>query len=104
MAPSHYLNQCWLIISEILWHSAKIDFIVSAQAAFLYDEFEIDNSLVPKRFQENGSMSYNGKVKGYREYSTHYNILCQSMDQLTDGLLDQLINTLMDVAWINQPN
>ena len=21
MAPSHYLNQCWLIISEVLWHS-----------------------------------------------------------------------------------
>ena len=21
MAPSHYLNQCWLIISEILWHA-----------------------------------------------------------------------------------
>ena len=20
-APSHYLNQCWLIISEVLWHS-----------------------------------------------------------------------------------
>ena len=22
-APSHYLNQCWLIISEVLWPSAK---------------------------------------------------------------------------------
>ena len=21
MAPSHYLNQCWLIISEVQWHS-----------------------------------------------------------------------------------
>ena len=21
MAPSHYLNQCWLIISKVLWHS-----------------------------------------------------------------------------------
>ena len=21
MAPSHYLNQCWLIIYEVLWHS-----------------------------------------------------------------------------------
>ena len=20
MAPNHYLNQCWLIISEVLWH------------------------------------------------------------------------------------
>ena len=23
MAPSHYLNQCWPIISEILWHSPE---------------------------------------------------------------------------------
>ena len=22
-APSHYLNQCWLIISYVLWHSSK---------------------------------------------------------------------------------
>ena len=21
--PSHYLNQCWLLISEVLWHSPK---------------------------------------------------------------------------------
>ena len=33
MAPSHYLNQCWLIISEGLWHSP--DFTVSAQATIL---------------------------------------------------------------------
>ena len=23
MAPSHYLNQCWLIISQVLWHSSE---------------------------------------------------------------------------------
>ena len=22
-APSHYLNQCWLITSKVLWHSSK---------------------------------------------------------------------------------
>ena len=27
MAPSHYLNQCWLIISNILWHSFEDIFI-----------------------------------------------------------------------------
>ena len=25
-APSHYLNQCWLTISEVLWHSQEGDF------------------------------------------------------------------------------
>ena len=24
-APSHYLNQCWLVINEVLWHSPKIN-------------------------------------------------------------------------------
>ena len=26
-SPSHYLNQCWLIISKVLWHSSE-DFII----------------------------------------------------------------------------
>ena len=26
-APSHYLNQCWLIISKVLWHSSEGNFI-----------------------------------------------------------------------------
>ena len=38
-APSHYLNQCWLI-SEVLWHSPKNNCTVSAQATILYNEFE----------------------------------------------------------------
>ena len=25
-APSHYLNQCWLIISEVQWHSVENNF------------------------------------------------------------------------------
>ena len=27
-APSHYLNQCWLIISEVIWHSPENNFAV----------------------------------------------------------------------------
>ena len=26
IAPSHYLNQCWLMISEVLWHSPDSNF------------------------------------------------------------------------------
>ena len=29
-APSHYLNQCWLIISEVLWHSPESNFTGNA--------------------------------------------------------------------------
>ena len=25
MVPSHYLNQCWLLISRVLWHSPEVN-------------------------------------------------------------------------------
>ena len=31
MAPSHYLNQCWLIISGVVWHSLETNFTRSNQ-------------------------------------------------------------------------
>ena len=40
MAPSHYLNQCWLLIGEDLWHSPKSNYTVSAQVTILYKAFE----------------------------------------------------------------
>ena len=39
-AQTHYLNQCWLLICEVLWHSCESNFTVSTQTTFLYDEFE----------------------------------------------------------------
>ena len=30
MAPSHYMNQCWLIISEVLWHSLESNFNIQS--------------------------------------------------------------------------
>ena len=38
-APSHHLNQCWLLISEVLWHSLW-KFTESAQNIILYNSFE----------------------------------------------------------------
>ena len=32
-APSHYLNQCWLLSSEVLWHSPESNFTASGQAS-----------------------------------------------------------------------
>ena len=37
--PSHYLNQCWLFISEVVWHSPGRNFTSSAQGAILYNRF-----------------------------------------------------------------
>ena len=39
-APSHYLNQCWLIISEALWHSPKCNFPGNAHGIYPWYEFE----------------------------------------------------------------
>ena len=39
-APSHCLNQCWLPISEVLWHSPVRKFTWSAEVAILYNELE----------------------------------------------------------------
>ena len=39
-APSHYMNQCWFLISEVLWHSPESNLTVSSQDTALYHEFE----------------------------------------------------------------
>ena len=39
-APSHYLNQCWIRISEVLRHLPGSNFTASAQTIILYNEFE----------------------------------------------------------------
>ena len=36
MAPSHHLNQCWLIICEILWHSPEGYFTVTGSAQDIF--------------------------------------------------------------------
>ena len=38
--PSHYLNQCWLFINWILWHSPKTNFIENIQDINSLNEFE----------------------------------------------------------------
>ena len=39
-APSHYLNQCWLFINGVLWHSPKTNFSGRSQDISLSDESE----------------------------------------------------------------
>ena len=51
-APSHYLNQYWPPICEVLWHSSESNFTVdmSAQATILYNEFENHNFKITVTF------------------------------------------------------
>ena len=39
-APSHYLNQCWLTISEVLGHSPEGNFTGNAEDIYPWYEFE----------------------------------------------------------------
>ena len=39
MAPSHYLNQSWLLIGEVWWHSQESNFIVNARDFILHNGF-----------------------------------------------------------------
>ena len=39
-APSHYLNQSWLIIMEVLWYSLEGNFIGDTQDIYPWYEFE----------------------------------------------------------------
>ena len=38
--PCHYLNQCWVIISEVLWHSSEANFTGDVQGIYPWYEFE----------------------------------------------------------------
>ena len=40
MAPSHYLNQCWLVIGEVLWHSPEGNVTRNAQDNYPWYKFE----------------------------------------------------------------
>ena len=40
MAPSHHLNQCWLIINVVLWHAPDSNFTISAHKFNLNHELE----------------------------------------------------------------
>ena len=60
MAPSHYLNQCWLLISEVLWHSPEGSF-TRGHATILYVEFK--NSLkIICTFSRTNELTHWGRV------------------------------------------
>ena len=40
LAPSHYLNQCWVLMEVKFWHSLGSNLTASAKATILWNEFE----------------------------------------------------------------
>ena len=49
-APSHYLNQCWLIISMVPWHSPKGYFTRNTSAINNENELEMHLSNISLKF------------------------------------------------------
>ena len=47
-APTHYLNQCQLLIGDVLRHSSESNFTASAAATILYSEVEQYTATSPK--------------------------------------------------------
>ena len=45
MAPSHYLNQCWLVITKVLWHSFDDCFSTDALAIIEIDYLKFYSDL-----------------------------------------------------------
>ena len=39
-APSHYLNQCWLMVCEVLWHSLDSNFTENTSVVYHWNGFE----------------------------------------------------------------
>ena len=38
--PNHYLNRCWLLISEVLWHLPETNFTMGVYATILHNSLE----------------------------------------------------------------
>ena len=45
-ATGHYMNQYWLILSEILWHSPKVNFIWITQIPWWRHQIETSSALL----------------------------------------------------------
>ena len=60
-APTHYLNQCWLIIKGVLWHSPERNFTGNAQDINSWNEFEFTISKLFPHFP--GANELNDKLQ-----------------------------------------
>ena len=78
LAPSHYLNQCWLIISDVPWQSPEANFIRDIIPPSIY---KITLSITYPKFHSNlpGANELNSKPQ---LHPTHLLVSCQQGDLL----------------------
>ena len=100
MAPSHYLNQCWLITCETLWHSPEGNFTGNAQGIFPWYEFENYFSKItatsPWGQWVKIAMDQPGDTELRKKELNHCSIFTFSMSSAASSSF--LTRSLMDVA------
>ena len=62
MAPRHYLKECWLVISKVVWHSPKGKFSGGAQIINLWNEFEYDTFRIIAKSPRANKLTHWGRV------------------------------------------
>ena len=72
-APSHYLNQCWFLFLEVLWHSPESDFTANTQAFILYNEIENFNNIAIS-LRDQGLFDYSLPGDTRNQNISHYGI------------------------------
>ena len=61
-APTHYLNQCWLIISEVQWHSYSGNFTTDASTINHYNLFKSTCLKFQSNFPGTNELSFQSKM------------------------------------------
>ena len=62
VAPNHYLSQCWLLLSEFLWHSCDSYFTASAAGTILFNEFKYLSGVSELTIQSSCQSHYNDVI------------------------------------------
>ena len=64
-APSHYINQCCLLINEVPWHSPESNFITGDQVDILHNECENRSFTIT-------AISHRGNELATRGFTSHW--------------------------------
>ena len=70
--PSHYLNQCWYLFCEVLWHSHESSFNVSAQTTILWNEFENHSFKIIATSPKVQRVTWVSGVENWHHSSAHF--------------------------------
>ena len=106
MAPSHYLNQCWLIINDV-WHSPKDNITGKTQNIYPWYEFEENWFIIESIFSKGQRVCFVDKtaeifLKAFNRSRVYYiadeNIVWDPIYLFTIGTCLSW-DILIDIKW-----